>query len=423
MRNLWRVVAAAACIGGSCYVGPPRFRSGVAGPEFRSRTASGFERLQAAEHEDPSRPAAGSWGGALALGLALGLLAAVLGGPQVAVAEEQAPDTAALFVKLLDVFDDKIDKVSKQISTLTDEVQEIKKENVRIDRLEKEVLDIRKLLESRGTAEQEMLSIRKVLESRTSGSFKKPTSLAWSHTDIPSWSKGYPMCAASAQSPINISTNGVDTNNATDSLSRRLKYMAVGGREIVHNGHVMQVNGSFGTFGLPDGEYEVKQFHFHFPAEHEVDGKLAAGELHIVHQRKGATGTDGLAVVGIILEENDKAAFGKPETQFLAMLGFGKELPKEGGKQELTMPVDLNAFADQIGGGFYHYEGSLTTPPCAEKVHWYVAKKAAYATTDFIKTFKESFSYKNNRPEQPVNQRPVVLNDVDVDGEFGGAKI
>merc|ERR1712190_206754 len=96
-----------------------------------------------------------------------------------------------------------------------------------------------------------------------------------------------------------------------ESPAPRLSYKPLEKQEIFNNGGKnVQVNGGFGTFKLPDGEYEVKQFHFHFPAEHEVDGKLAAGELHIVHQRKGASGTDGLAVVGIVLDQQNNA----PET-------------------------------------------------------------------------------------------------------------
>lgn len=240
---------------------------------------------------------------------------------------------------------------------------------------------------------------------------------AWSHTDIPAWNTGYPMCTAKSQSPIDIPVAKVDGSNATDSLAKRVKYAPLGEREIVHNSHVMQVNGGFGSFGLPDGQYDVKQFHFHFPAEHKIDGKLGAGELHIVHQKKGAEGTDGLAVIGVVLEES-KAASG-PELKFLSALGFGQELPKDGEKKAVSEAVDLNNFADELGGGFYHYSGSLTTPPCAEKVHWYVAKKAAPVTKEMIASFRSRFPENgDNRPVQPVNGRTIVSNDIDVDGEF-----
>mmetsp|Transcript_16797 Transcript_16797/g.29481 ORF Transcript_16797/g.29481 Transcript_16797/m.29481 type:complete len:436 (-) Transcript_16797:80-1387(-) len=241
----------------------------------------------------------------------------------------------------------------------------------------------------------------------------------WDHTDIPAWSQKYPMCAARSQSPIDISTGSVDSSKSQQTLNDFMKYNSVNGREIVHNGHVMQVNGNFGLFSLPDGDYEVKQFHFHFPAEHSVNGQLGAGEMHIVHQRKGASGTDGLAVLGIILEEQATVANGIPEIKMLSQLGFGSDLPENGSKSEVLGNVDLNAFKSEISSGFYHYEGSLTTPPCAEGVHWYVAKKAAPVTRQMINTFKERFPDPgDNRPVQPVYSRTVLLNHLDIPGEF-----
>jgi len=241
----------------------------------------------------------------------------------------------------------------------------------------------------------------------------------WDHTDIPAWSRKYPMCSARSQSPIDINTASVDSSKSQQTLNDFLRYGSVNSREIVHNGHVMQVNGNFGSFNLPDGEYEVKQFHFHFPAEHSVNGQLGAGEMHIVHQRKGASGTDGLAVLGIILEEQATVANGIPEIKFLSQLGFGSDLPENGNKTEVLGNVDLNAFKSEISSGFYHYNGSLTTPPCAEGVHWYVAKKAAPVTRQMINTFKDRFPEPgDNRPVQPVNGRQILLSHVDLAGEF-----
>lgn len=245
----------------------------------------------------------------------------------------------------------------------------------------------------------------------------------WDHTDIPAWSKKFPMCSATSQSPIDIVTSGVDESQANQNLKEFLKYKSQDMREIVHNGHVMQVNGGFGAFSLPDGEYEVKQFHFHFPAEHSVNGKLAAGELHIVHQRKGASGTDGLAVFGIILEQSLDVK-NSPEADLLKQLGFEESLPSDGSKNKISGSVDLNAFKSQIEGGFYHYSGSLTTPPCAENVHWYVAKKTAPVTETMIKNFRSRFPDPgDNRPVQGLNGRKVLLNRVELPREFVPAPV
>jgi len=241
-----------------------------------------------------------------------------------------------------------------------------------------------------------------------------PAEAEWSHTSSDSWSKEFPMCSAQMQSPIDITTSNL--LQSSDRLSKYTNYKAVSEREIKHNGHVMQVDGAFGTLQLPDGEYQVKQFHFHFPAEHRVDGQLDAGEMHIVHQKKGSSGTNDLAVIGVILRETNDPSM--EDAQRLKLLGFGSDLPQVGQAKEIQQPVDLNAFTKELSGGFYHYVGSLTTPPCAEGVHWYVAKEKAPVTKDMIRSFKERFSEDDNRPTQPKNGRKVVQNTLSIDQEF-----
>jgi len=238
----------------------------------------------------------------------------------------------------------------------------------------------------------------------------------WGYNDTKEWNSAFPLCTGSEQSPIDLKSSDVSATS-TDTLASRLSYKPLEGREIFNNGAKnVQVNGGFGTFKLPDGEYEVKQFHFHFPAEHEVNGKLAAGELHIVHQKKGSQGTDGLAVVGIVLEEQGSPA-ATPEFKFLEQLGFGSELPGKNMITTVAEPLDLNAFANEYMGGFYHYTGSLTTPPCAEKVHWYVCQKTAPVSKAMVNSFKARFP-ENNRPVQPLNTRKLVASSLTVPGEF-----
>jgi len=240
----------------------------------------------------------------------------------------------------------------------------------------------------------------------------------WGYKDTGKWNEEFPLCTGKEQSPVDLK-GGADVGG--DSLKGRLKYKALENRDLFNNnGKNVQVNGPFGTLFLPDGYYDVKQFHFHFPAEHSVNGKLAEGELHIVHQKRGSEGTKDLAVIGIILEDTDPKVVvdgNKPELQFLKKLGFDDDLPAKRMRMTVEEPLDLNAFADQLDGGFWHYEGSLTTPPCAEKVHWYVMQKTAPVSKAMIAKFKEKFP-ENNRPVQGMNKRKPVLGDVEVAGEF-----
>mmetsp|Transcript_14797 Transcript_14797/g.46580 ORF Transcript_14797/g.46580 Transcript_14797/m.46580 type:complete len:369 (-) Transcript_14797:39-1145(-) len=244
----------------------------------------------------------------------------------------------------------------------------------------------------------------------------------WSYFDTAHWKLHYPACAGASQSPIDIRIQDVDRSRATEKLSSHLEYAPpMPCNSIKNTGHSLQVNGEFGTFALPDGIYHVKQFHFHSPSEHSVNGKLAAAEMHIVHQREGATGTDDLAVIGILFDPTSHTDSHDPQLEFLRSLGFETGVPSIHNANALTEEVDLAAFASQLNGEFYHYSGSLTTPPCSETVHWYVAAVAAPITDQMVATLRKAMP-KNNRPVQPLNGRKVISKGIFVAGEFGGTK-
>lgn len=235
----------------------------------------------------------------------------------------------------------------------------------------------------------------------------------WSYARPEIWGDGYDNCDGTSQSPINVVTSELaSTGKTLDVLLDHMEYVALSDRILINHGHNVQVNGLFGKLRLSDGVYQAKQFHFHFPSEHEVDGKLAAGEIHIVHQKEGAKGTEALAVIGILLDEGSPS---NAQLAFFQNLGFGKHLPEENVEYNIADPVDLNSFKDQFAGGFFHYDGSLTTPPCSQTVHWYVLEKRAQVTKDMVETFKSLYpSPSNNRPVQPLNGRKIVHSKLDL---------
>jgi len=244
------------------------------------------------------------------------------------------------------------------------------------------------------------------------------TTSAWSYSGTEEWQDTYEECGKSSQSPIDINTKTALTNvkGEEQSLSSRISYHALSHRTLVNTGHNVQVNGNFGFINLPDGEYEALQFNFHFPSEHTINGMHAAGELQIIHQKSGSIGTDDLAIVAILLEEEQNLPFdqqGSNEEQlkWLSQLGFGTHLPKQGKEVGIKDQVDLNAFKNQFQSGYYHYKGSLTTPPCSQTAHWFVLQKFGAVTSSMVESFKEIYPYPfNNRPVVALNGRAVTYN-------------
>jgi len=249
----------------------------------------------------------------------------------------------------------------------------------------------------------------------------------WGYDQPEGWFHDNPLCAGTKQSPVDIPSTRYD-NSVLETLDAAYLPVTGDGMSIVNNGHALQVSGAFGKLTLPDGVYEVKQFHFHCPSEHSIDGVLSSCEMHIVHQKEGSIGTDDLAVVGILFDRIKKA--GATESSgltldFLRSLGFGSDLPKEGESKPLKSQTFLDlrkSFGEELAGGYYHYQGSLTTPPCSETVHWYVLRKRAAISQKMIDQFKMMFpDPADNRPVQPLNGREILSDREIVPGEFAEA--
>lgn len=105
-------------------------------------------------------------------------------------------------------------------------------------------------------------------------------------------------------------------------------------------------------------QYTPLQFHFHAPSEHTIDGHTYDLELHIVHKNDDAT---ELSVLGIFF---DMTKGGNQTNTFLEEFLDGHLNPdeQEGWK---SRKIDVKKLVDGLNNRkIYHYDGSLTTPPC-----------------------------------------------------------
>lgn len=206
------------------------------------------------------------------------------------------------------------------------------------------------------------------------------------------WSElapGFEACASGhRQSPINI-----DRTVKTALPALEFRY-ASAAPTLVNNGHTIQVN-------LPPGQmlsvggvsYELLQFHFHTPSEESIRGRRAAMVAHFVH--KAADGS--LGVVAVLIQP------GKPTAAFEPLF---RHLPREGETVTVAgLALDLAGMlpADL---GYYDFDGSLTTPPCSEGVHWMVLKTPVTVGRRQIDAFHHLFR-SNARPLQQANERVV----------------
>lgn len=194
-----------------------------------------------------------------------------------------------------------------------------------------------------------------------------------------------------AQSPIDL------TNAATLNLSDIEFTYAPSALNIFNNGHTIEVEYDAGSQIIYNEiAYSLKQFHFHSPSEHTLNGQPAAMEVHLVHQ--DAVGN--LAVVGVLLVEG--------EQDNPAYAPIFQNLPTEVG--EPSPMGQINA-ADLLPeeATFYTYLGSLTTPPCSQGVRWLVLTQPVALSAAQIESFRAIVAG-NARPVQALNQRDLLLD-------------
>ena len=194
------------------------------------------------------------------------------------------------------------------------------------------------------------------------------------------------------QSPINL----VDDVRA-NLPELRFEYFSATVDEI-NNGHTIVQNIKPGSFlKMPERNLivELKQFHFHSPSEHTINGESFAMEIHFVH----ADEEGNLAVVAVLIDE------GEEHPVLSKLWAFMPENPGDVSQKPIGFE-ETNLLPPTRE--YYAYSGSLTTPPCTEGVRWAVLKTPVQASAEQIATFKSRVGPATNRPIQPLNARMIL---------------
>lgn len=201
-----------------------------------------------------------------------------------------------------------------------------------------------------------------------------------------------------AQSPIDLGAPG-----SVISTGWKLNYKTTSLKiahhehvtDIVDNGHTIQVTVEEGsTLVTKRNTYALKQFHFHTPSEHTIQGKHFAMEAHFVHQ----SADKNFAVVAVMFAEGPaNENLGKLIANFPRAKGDLRDMPEV--KVDLVFHLPKNNAA-------YAYKGSFTTPPCTEGVEWLVFREPIMASREQLDAFAARL-HRNNRPIQQRHGRAI----------------
>lgn len=200
------------------------------------------------------------------------------------------------------------------------------------------------------------------------------------------------------QSPINILTDSLTEGHHQIKVNYDSSHL-----EITHLEHTIKVNYDTGSILQFDGRvYEFQQFHFHTPAEHLIDGITYPMEVHMVHTQKDtASKTTHYFVLAALFKMGHT---NKDLQEFIDLI------PDEIGgidHRRSTFYNIVNIVGGDIGE-YYHYTGSLTTPPYTETVNWAILHYVLEASPNQIAQINK-IEGNNARHIHSVNGRKIEI--------------
>ena len=186
--------------------------------------------------------------------------------------------------------------------------------------------------------------------------------------------------AKHSQSPINIlSKQTVEgKHNITFNFKDEIN-------KIENLGHTVQLDFAPGSTVMHDGKtYEFKQMHFHTPSEHMIDGVTYPMEMHIVNERvdtKEGEPKEYLVIAGLFKMGQESTFI----NEFIDAIPLEKHTEREIEPGVVRLNDLLHGSPAEQVAHCYHYEGSLTTHPYTESVHWFVSKHIFETSPEQIK--------------------------------------
>ena len=146
--------------------------------------------------------------------------------------------------------------------------------------------------------------------------------------------------------------------------------------------------------------YRLRQFHFHDPGEHHIDGKEFPMEIHLVHE--DASGH--LLVVALLVGLGENSSILANIQNWIER----EEMPrviKNVENPNNTLELNVRDFLPHSTHHF-SYHGSLTTPPCSQGVQWILLRTPIHLSQKQLDWFSSMIGT-NARPIQPLEGRQV----------------
>ncbi|XP_058834208.1 putative carbonic anhydrase 3 isoform X2 [Topomyia yanbarensis] len=222
------------------------------------------------------------------------------------------------------------------------------------------------------------------------------------------------------QSPIDLAYKAAVKGDFSPFLFSN--YMnPVRNAKLANTGHSIQIDNTDPSVtlyggGLP-GRFVLDQMHFHWGSEHTINSVRYALELHMVHHdsrykslTEAAAVKNAVSVIGVLFHVSSQ-----DNTHLDVVLETSTDIRDAAGKQApLKGKLSPHNLLPRNRTSFFRYEGSLTTPTCAESVIWTVFTESLPVSLDQVELFKAIHDaaghelVNNYRSLQPLNARALV---------------
>ncbi|XMA18597.1 hypothetical protein WAI453_011388 [Rhynchosporium graminicola] len=172
-------------------------------------------------------------------------------------------------------------------------------------------------------------------------------------------------CAVSKQqSPIDV-TNTTTTLVAPGTLAITIPNVEAAEFENIGTTIEVVMEGKGAQTVVGGKTFELKQFHFHSPSEHTVNGEYFPLEMHMVHEA-----TDG--AIAVIAAQFQLSETGETISLLTSVISKIGAISAPGSITE-TGPLDFAPLVQALSSqSLSNYAGSLTTPPCAEGLQFFI---------------------------------------------------
>mmetsp|Transcript_46901 Transcript_46901/g.101899 ORF Transcript_46901/g.101899 Transcript_46901/m.101899 type:complete len:646 (-) Transcript_46901:34-1971(-) len=144
---------------------------------------------------------------------------------------------------------------------------------------------------------------------------------------------------------------------------------------------------------LGGSQRRVSHIELHVPGQHAVNGHVAPAELQLLHEAEKGQPIAGVALPLEVAGSDISNSW--IEALLKAQPTFGQEVEAEG----VSMTELHSALSRQSVEGYFHYDGTLTSPPCSA-TQWFVLEEPALMSQRQLEALQLALGFSAGVPDR-----------------------